>query len=348
MAAVPRVVVITFDGVQTLDVTGPAEVFAGASRSVGRPVYRVTMASVGGGDRTTSCGLTMRTADLLRLRPRRGDIVVVAGGEDGPIRRAAGDPALRLWLHRAARVAGRVTSVCSGAFVLAAAGLLDGKRATTHWSACDELARRFPAITVDGNAIFLRAEAAAVAGGPPRRTRRGSPVKRAPHVAAVWTSAGVTTGIDMALAIVEEDLGRAIADDIAARLVLYMRRPGFQSQWSAALVAQTTGADPLGPAIAWARAHLATADVDTLARHAGLSVRTLHRRCLERLATTPAKLIDKLRVEHARALLTTSALSAKALAATCGFGSPTRMKRAFERQLGIGPREYRVLHGGTP
>lgn len=157
-----------------------------------------------------------------------------------------------------------------------------------------------------------------------------------------------TTGIDMALAIVEEDLGRAVADEIAARLVLYTRRPGFQSQWSAALVAQTTGADPLGPAIAWACAHLATADVDTLARRAGLSVRTLHRRCLERLATTPAKLIDKLRVEHARALLTTSGLPAKMLAAACGFGSPTRMKRAFERQLGIGPREYRVLHGARP
>lgn len=323
MPAPPRVVVIAFDGVQTLDVTGPAEVFAGASRSVGRTVYRVTIASVGGGDRATSCGLTMRTADLLRLRPRRGDVVVVAGGEEAPIRRAAADPALRRWLHRAVRVAGRVTSVCSGAFVLAAAGLLDGKRATTHWSACDELARRFPAITVDGNAIFVRE-------------------------GAIWTSAGVTTGIDMALAIVEEDLGRAVADEIAARLVLYMRRPGFQSQWSAALVAQTTGADPLGPAIAWARAHLATADVDTLARRAGLSVRTLHRRCLERLATTPAKLIDKLRVEHARALLTTSGLPAKMLAAACGFGSPTRMKRAFERQLGIGPREYRVLHGARP
>jgi len=322
-AAPPRVVIIGFEGMQTLDVTGPAEVFAAASRSAGRTVYRVTVASIGGGERTTSSGLAVRTADLRAIRPHRRDTVVVAGGDDPPIRCAMTDPALLGWLGRAARVVHRVTSVCSGAFVLAAAGLLDGKRAATHWMACDELARWFPRVTVDRNAIFVRD-------------------------GAVWTSAGVTTGIDMALAIVEDDVGRAVADDIAARLVLYMRRPGFQSQFSAALVAQTTGADALGPAIAWTRANLATADVDALARRAGLSLRTLHRRCLDRLATTPAKLLDKLRVEHARTLLATSELSAKALAAQCGFGNPTRMKRAFERELGIGPREYRVLHSRSP
>jgi transcriptional regulator GlxA family with amidase domain len=261
----------------------------------------------------------VRTADLRRIRPGRRDTVVVAGGDADAIRRATTDRALLGWLRRAAPIAQRMASVCSGAFVLAAAGLLDGKRATTHWSACDELARRFPAVTVDGNAIFVRD-------------------------GAVWTSAGVTTGIDMALAMVDDDLGRALADEVAARLVLYMRRPGFQSQFSAALVAQTTGADALGPAIAWTRANLATADIDALARRAGLSVRTLHRRCLEHLATTPAKLLDKLRVEHARSLLARSELPAKTLAAQCGFGNPTRMKRAFERELGIGPREYRVLH----
>jgi transcriptional regulator GlxA family with amidase domain len=316
----PRIVIVGFEGMQTLDVTGPAEVFAMASRLAPRPAYRVVVASIGGGARTTSCGLVVRTADLRRIRPGRRDVVVVAGGSTEPIRRAASDPVLRGWLRRAIRSARRTTSVCSGAFVLAAAGLLDGKRATTHWSACDELARRFPAVTVDANAIFVRE-------------------------GELWTSAGVTTGIDMALAIVEDDLGSALADAVAAHLVLYMRRPGFQSQFSAALVAQADATDPLGPAIAWTRANLATADIEALARRAGLSVRTLHRRCLEHLATTPAKLIDKLRVEQARTLLATSALPAKQLAAQCGFGNPTRMKRAFQRELGIGPREYRVLHG---
>jgi transcriptional regulator GlxA family with amidase domain len=210
--------------------------------------------------------------------------------------------------------------VCSGAFVLAAAGLLDGRRAATHWIGAEALQREYPAVSVDKNAIFVR---------------DGS----------VWTSAGVTTGIDMALAIVEEDHGRALADALAAYLVLYVRRPGFQSQFSAALVAQTEASDPLGAAIAWARAHLDEADVERFARRAGMSLRTLHRRCLDRLATTPAKLLDKLRVEHARTLLATSDLAVKALAADCGFGNPARMKRAFEREIGISPRDYRVLHG---
>ena len=137
-----RVVIIGFDGVQTLDATGPAEVFAGAARSAGRGGYRIAIASIGGGDRTTSCGMVMRTQDLRRIRPRRGDIVVVAGGEAVPIRGASTDPELLDWLRRAARVVGRMTSVCSGAFVLAAAGLLDGRRATTHWDYCGALAER--------------------------------------------------------------------------------------------------------------------------------------------------------------------------------------------------------------
>jgi transcriptional regulator GlxA family with amidase domain len=317
----PRVLIIVFDDVQTLDAAGPGEVFAAASRLLGRDVYRVEVASVGGGERrTTSSLFHLRTRDLRRVRPRASDTIVVAGGEEPAIRAAMGDAALLAWLARASRVARRTTSVCSGAFLLAAAGVLDGKRATTHWLGCDALARMFPCVTVDPQAIFVQD-------------------------GAVWTSAGVTTGIDMALALVEEDLGREVADAIAARLVLYLRRPGFQSQFSEALVAQTSSGDPLGPAIAWARAHLGEADVEALARRAGLSVRTLHRRCLERLSTTPARLIDKLRVEEARALLSTTDLPAKALAARCGFGNPIRMRRAFERELGLGPREYRALHG---
>jgi transcriptional regulator GlxA family with amidase domain len=315
-----RVVIVAFDGVQTLDVTGPAEVFAAASARLGDGPYRVVVASIGGGQRTTSSGLGLATADLRKLRPRRDDYVLVAGGNEPFIRAAVADAALLRWLARASRVVARIGSVCSGAFILAIAGVLDGKRATTHWSACDQLARRFPAVTVDGNAIFIQD-------------------------GRVWTSAGVTTGIDMSLAIVEADHGADVADWIAAQLVLYVRRPGFQSQFSEALVEQTRS-DPLYPAIAWARANLAKADIESLARRAGLSVRTFHRRCLDQLSTTPAKLIDKLRVEHARTLLERDALPAKTVAATCGFGSAARMKRAFERELGIGPRDYRLLHAG--
>ncbi len=313
-----RVVIVVFEGVQTLDLTGPAEVFATAGRVSG-PLYEIVIGSMSGGELVTSCGLPIRTRKLATVRPHRGDTILVAGGDTEPITRAISDPRLARWLQRAAPIVQRITSVCSGAFVLAAAGLLDGKRATTHWSACDRLAKLFPAVHVDRNAIF-------VTDG---RT---------------WTSAGVTTGIDMSLALVEEDHGRALADEVAARLVLYMRRPGYQSQWSDALVAQG-GSDPLGPTIAWARANLAKADLEALARRAGLSPRTFHRRCLAQLATTPAKLLDKLRVERARALLASGDLPAKSLAASCGFSSTARMKRAFQRELGLGPRQYRLLHG---
>jgi transcriptional regulator GlxA family with amidase domain len=316
------VLVIVFDGAQTLDATGPAEVFSVASIQAGRPAYRVELASTRGGVCRMSSGFEFTTRDLTAIRPRADDVVVVAGGEEPAIRAAMADAVLVRWLQRAAKIVRRMSSVCSGSFLLAAAGLLDGKRATTHWLGCDRLARLFPRVEVDGNAIF-------VTDG------------------TTWTSAGVTTGIDMALAMVEEDLGRAIADEVAARLVLYVRRRGFQSQFSEALVAQTTSADSLGPAIAWARANLGKADVESLARRAALSVRTLHRRCVEQLGTTPAKLIDKLRVEHARTLLTSSTLPVKTLAALSGFGHATRMNRAFERELGMGPREYRSLHGAS-
>ena len=317
-----RVLIAMFEGAQTLDVTGPAEVFATASRGKPRELYRVSVASIGGGLRRTSCGARLETADLARVRPKKDDIVIVAGGPEGPIRAAVGDAALIAWVRRAGRVVRVLASVCSGAFVLGAAGLLDGRRAATHWSACAQLARAFPRVRVDPNAIFVR---------------DGS----------VWTSAGVTTGIDMALALVEGGHGRAVADDIAGRLVLYVRRPGYQSQWSEALVAQTEGDHELAPAIAWARGHLARADVESLAAQAALSVRTLHRRCLDVLGTTPARLIDKLRVERARSLLETRSVAAKRLAVECGFGTTARMNRAFDRELGMAPRAYRDLHGGA-
>jgi transcriptional regulator GlxA family with amidase domain len=257
--------------------------------------------------------------DLARIVPRAGDTILVAGGDAAAIRAAIADRALLAWLRNAARIVSRMCSVCSGAFILAAAGLLDGKRATTHWSALDRFAQFFPRVEVDRTAIF-------VCDG------------------ATWTSAGVTTGIDMALALVEADLGAHVADQAAAQLVLYARRPGFQSQWSEALVAQQQAHDPLAPAIGWARANLARADIDAVAKRAGLSPRTFHRRCLAHLSTTPAKLLDKLRVERARELLANGDEPVKSLAAACGWGTAARMNRAFARELGMSPRAYRLLH----
>ncbi len=319
-----RVVVVVFPGVQVLDATGPAEVFANASRSAGSGLYDVVLASSKGGLVTTSASFALETVPLASIRPGPTDTVLVAGGDEAPLSAAVGDAALLRWIRAVARSV-RIGSVCSGAFVLAAAGLLDGLRVATHWSACDRLARFRPTLEVDREAIFVRN-------------------------GRIWTSAGVTTGIDMALAMVEDDHGRALADRVAARLVLYVRRPGFQSQFSDALVAQTTESDPLAAAITWARAHLGAMDVPRLAKRAGMSSRTLHRRCLALTRATPAKLLERLRVEHARALLAKPstarrALSQKVLASKSGFGTVARMRRAFERVLGMTPRDVRLLFG---
>jgi transcriptional regulator GlxA family with amidase domain len=313
------VLIIAFDGATTLDVTGPAQAFSTARDARGRPVYRTEVAANGGGAVETSAAVRVLVSDLRTLRPRRTDTIVVAGGGADAVRAAMADAALLAWLGRASRIARRVTSVCSGSFILAAAGLLDGKRATTHWQGCDALAQMFPGVIVEPKAIFVT---------------DGS----------VWTSAGVSTGIDMSLAIIEQDLGRAAADAVAAMLVLYLRRPGFQTQFSWPLTAQAARSNPLGPALAWVRANLATADVESLARSLAVSVRTLHRKCLEH-DTTPAKLIERVRVEHARTLLATTTLSVKELAVQSGFRTPIQMTRAFEREIGMNPRAYRLLHG---
>jgi transcriptional regulator GlxA family with amidase domain len=318
-----RVILAAFDGAQGLDVLGPAEVFAGVARHHAPTGYQVVLATVGGGRIRATSGVELVAVDLARVRPRPDDTALVVGGEEAAIRAAVKSTPLVEWIARAARVVRRIGSVCSGAFVLARAGVLDGRRAATHWSACKALAAYYPRVTVDANAIFVQD-------------------------GRVWTSAGVTAGIDMALAMVEEDHGRRIADDLAARLVLYARRPGFQSQFSETLVAQAEASDPLAPVVAWARANLrGPVDPVRLARRAGMSVRTFHRRCAEQLGTTPAKLIEGLRVEQARTLLATTALGTKTIAVRCGFGSAPRMARAFERTLGVAPRDYRLVSGVT-
>jgi transcriptional regulator GlxA family with amidase domain len=314
-----RVLLVGYNGVDGLDLFGPAEVFAAAGRRLDAPPYDVIIAASGGGSVTVTSGATVAASPLEGLRPRADDTVLVAGGSDQAIGVATADRALMRWLARASRVARRVGSVCDGAFIIASAGILDGRRAATHWSSCDRLARLHPEIEVDPEAIFVRD-------------------------GRVWTSAGVSAGIDMALAMVEDDLGRQVADAVAAHLVLYARRPGFQSQFSEELVAQMSASDPLGAVVAWLRTNLrASLDVNRIARKAGMSVRSLHRHCLRALGTTPAKLVEKLRVEQARTLLATTQLGIKSIAGRCGFGSATRMARAFERALGVAPRAYRLM-----
>jgi len=309
---------VSFDGFQSLDALGPYEVFAAASRMLPERGYRVLLASVAGGPCRTGSGLSVDTQRLLELRPQAGDTVLVAGAESTPIAAAARDQKLLAWLRKAAPVVRRLGSVCSGAFVLGELGVLNGKRCATHWAACKVLAARFPEARVLEDAIFV------VDG-------------------TLWTSAGVTTGIDMALAMVEEDHGAQLADAIAAQAVLYARRPGFQSQFSPALVAQLQASDPLGPCIAWARRNLPRLTVESLAQQAGLALRTLHRRTQAVLGVTPAKLIERIRVEHARTLLSTTTLAQKVVASQAGFSGNAQMQRALARHLGVDGRAVRLL-----
>ncbi|MBL8679208.1 MAG: helix-turn-helix domain-containing protein [Myxococcales bacterium] len=312
-----RAILVVFDGMQSLDATGPAEVFATAARLSAKPLYEVILASDGGGLRKTSAGYAIETRPIASLRPTRRDTVLVCGGEEHSVRSAIGSAALRAWLARAEPSVERFGSVCSGAFVLAAAGLLDHKRAATHWAGCALLAKLRPQVTVDHEAIFV-------------------------EDGRTWTSAGVTSGIDMALAMVERDHGRALVDEIAARLVLYARRPGFQSQWSEALVAQRSASTVVEPAVEWARTHLnSKLSVESLAKRAAMSVRTFHRRCASELGTTPARIVAQLRVERAKTLLSTTDLSIKQIASHCGLRDGAQLARLCRRALGVSPAEFR-------
>jgi transcriptional regulator GlxA family with amidase domain len=325
-----RVVIIAFDGFQTLDVVGPLDVFAGAreaqvrrrSRDSG---YVPAVAGEGAGPLRSTSGLRIAPDLSLARTAAPGappiDTLVVAGGAGA--RRAAGDPALVRLVARAASRARRVTSVCTGAFVLAAAGLLDGRRVTTHWAHCDALAAAYPAVRVERSPIFVRD-------------------------GALWTSAGVTAGIDLALALVEEDLGREVALLVARQLVVFVRRAGGQSQFSAQLAAQTAARAPLRDLQAWIVDHPdAPLDVPALAGRVGMSLRHFCRVFRSEVGVPPAAWVERVRVETARRALETTPASVEEVAASAGFGTPESLRRAFARQVGLSPREYRARFGSA-
>jgi transcriptional regulator GlxA family with amidase domain len=282
--------------------------------SGGAPPYAPRVVAQGGGDIIASAGLGIAAG---RLPPVDAalDTLVIAGGEG--VQAAAADPALVDWIRRRANSARRVASVCTGAFLLAATGLLDGRRAATHWSLCDEFARKFPAIRVEPDPIFVR---------------DGS----------VWTSAGVTAGIDLALALVEKDLGRKVALAVARYLVVFLKRPGGQAQFSTALSLQAAE-DKFGALHDWIGAHLADEiSLAILARQAGMSQRSFSRHYTEQTGLTPGRAVERLRVQAARQLLLESRLPIKRISRRCGFGSEETMRRSFLRLLGATPQDYRA------
>jgi transcriptional regulator GlxA family with amidase domain len=311
--------VLTYPAVQLLDVTGPVQVFASANVQVadvgGTPPYLLKVVAQGGKGVTSSAGVTIATDPLTRPGDAV-DTLLVAGGDLVGAEAAAGDSVLVEWIRQRATKARRVASVCTGAFLLAAAGVLDGRRAATHWMHCARLAQRFPAIRVENDPIFVR---------------DGS----------VWTSAGVTAGIDLALALVEEDLGRSVALAVARYLVVFLKRPGGQAQFSAALALQAAD-DRFGGLHDWINRHLANdLSLSVLADQAGMSERSFSRHYAQATGQTPARVIERLRVEAARRLLSESRVPVKRISQRCGFGSEETMRRSFLRLLAVAPQDYR-------
>lgn len=312
-------------GAELLDLSGPWAVFNYANEVADRELYRLSAWSPLGGQTRTRHGLLLAATQRLRapLRGHQPDVIVVAGGATGTPLPPAEARAVH-WLrqyHDRARV---VVSICTGAFVLGEAGLLDGRRVTTHWQFIEELRRRFPRAQVVGNDIFLRD-------------------------GRVWTSAGITAGIDLSLALVEADHGHAIAMTVAKNLVLYLRRSGGQAQYSQVLQRQEHEPAQLGGLTAFIREHVdQSLPLDQLARTVGMSPRTFARWCQRELGETPAALVRRLRIEEAQRLLEQTTLPLKQIATRAHLGDPSTLWRVFTRHLGVTPADYRARFGAEP
>jgi transcriptional regulator GlxA family with amidase domain len=321
------IALVVFDRLQPLDLAGPYETFATANAILQarkqERAYRLFVLSPGGQPVRGESGLGVMVDGKLERPPaalgRKLDTLMVCGGLGA--RLAHKDQRIARVIAKLGLRARRVSSVCTGSFVLAAAGLLDGKRATTHWQHCAGLARHYPNVQVESEPIFVRD-------------------------GRCWTSAGVTAGIDLALALIEEDRGRELASEVARQLVVFVRRAGGQAQFSAQLAAQSAEREPLRELMSWVVEHPdAALDVPSLAKRAGMSVRHFARSFRAETGTSPAAYVERVRVETARRLLETSARSIEEVARAAGFGTPEALRRAFARRLSLSPREYRARFG---
>lgn len=315
------VVMLAFPGAQVLDITGPMEIFKGANDvlarhgSTGRPAYALRLATSGGGLFTTTSGIRLAADCNLDSLTDPIDTLLVSGG-DG-VGEAMRDKALIRFIQQASKKARRVASVCSGAFLLAQAGLLDGRRASAHWRSCELLARHFPKVLVDNEALYVRD-------------------------GKFSSSAGVTAGMDLSLALVAEDCGQRVALEVAKDKVLFMIRSGGQSQFSAHLAAQGAESSRLRAVMEWALENLhRDLTVEMLAARAAMSPRNFARAFRRETSATPANFIERARIDAARRMLEDSQARINAIATDCGFGNIERMRRAFHRHMGVGPHAYR-------
>ena len=316
-----RIVFAGFEGMSLLDLAGPLEVFRAVTLHPDyqgeKCPYETQVVSIEGGPVTTYNGLQVSTAPLKSLDGKAIDTLIVPGGPYA--RKIMADAELAQWVKARAPKCRRVASVCTGSFLLAASGLLKGKRAVTHWTHCGELGRLHPDTQVEADAIYVK---------------DGN----------VWTSAGVTTGIDMALAMVEEDLGRELAMMVARLLVVYLRRSGGQSQYSVLLAAQAgADADRFAALDRWIAENLAEdLRVERLAEKAGMSARNFARRYAEARKMTPARAVEAIRIDAAKRALEETDERMPQIARRCGFSDEDQMRIAFARQVGISPVAYRT------
>lgn len=318
-----RVLILAFPGVQPLDVIGPAEVFSGASDAAtrwvdgepGAPAYEVRVVARSPEPIPVRSGaLALLPASTTEASEGPIDTLIVAGGTG--VYEAENDEPLIEWIREAAGRSRRVSSVCSGSLLLAKAGLLDGRRATSHWATCSELARRYPEVEVDPDPIFV-------------------------EDGKVWTSAGVTAGMDLSLALVAADLGEKVALEVARWLVLFLRRPGGQAQFSSH-ISTPAAREGLREVQRWMADNLdADLRVEALAERASMSPRNFARAFRRETGLTPAAYVETLRIERARHLLEGPVEPIEGIAIRCGFGTPETMRRAFSRRLGVSPAEYR-------
>lgn len=323
-----RVALVAAEGTEILDLVGPFQVFVTATRLFAKqharaaPIYRVEIVSCSRHTSfTTNSGLRMVAHKSFRQVRGEIDTLLVAGGSAVEEDRTGPDTVR--WIRQLAAGTRRVGSVCTGALLLARAGLLDGRKVTTHWNWCQHLARRYPRAKVDPDPIFIR---------------DGN----------VYTSAGITAGMDLALALVEEDHGSRLALQVARQLVLYLRRPGGQSQFSAALSLQSNEREPLRELQSWVLENLdRPLNVQTLAERVAMSPRNFARVFGKEMRTTPGKFVERLRIETARRRLEETRISLKKIAQECGFGSVGSMRTVFQRVVGIPPGQYRQHFRGV-
>jgi len=316
------IVIVAYDGITLLDATGPVEVFEMVNRGMREagnagPAYAISILAESSGVFASSCGVKLVADAAWHECAEQVDTLIVVGSSDEYLNKALANRKLVDWLREAGGRARRLVSVCTGAFLLAEAGLLDGKKATTHWMDVERLRDQYPLVAVEPDAIYVR---------------DGS----------VSTSAGVTTCMDLALSLVEEDYGRKIALAAARRLVLYLKRPGGQTQFSTHLRAQMAVDGPLGQLLAWMEAHAhLKIKVEGLAERAAMSPRNFARVFLRETGLTPARYLDRIRLERAIRHLEETSHRIETIALESGFASAEQLRRAFQRRMGITPLAYR-------